>query len=1042
MSSLVNGFASSSEKRRRTPPILRLPPETLNAIFSYASSADLVNLALVSKAFHHLAAAQLYRSLSHVFTEDDTRTGHLAVDRLAGILDTLTTSDYNYATYIKEISLDTLHGGDAGERAAQEFKYEYSCGKFLNTLFLATIKKISALETFRWNVRVEISPAVFTALSNFPSLQHAHVRMQAGPSLHSAATSSSSTGPPPPPLTTVSIPPPSTSHHAHHHHHHHHHPPPPPPGPMPSYMVHTKSVFGDARPVKRLDVHKTTHSPRNFSRFSNLRSLAVLDMDTLEYIPEIAVCISSSATTLKNLKLSFSETLALKARKKTVTDVSDTETAPDDDDEGFQNDIMPLSPPVPLPPGMSQSLFGNTTTSNNDADVRRERGIQEKTLARIFGLEKDTPVQKRLEQVAEEAISAADKEILAELRTSSKEDVDRLFVEKLYSAVRDVSQNKSKYPSSSKGAKALEKIEKAAAKYLERNENADSYQKEKKKSFPSQKPPAKLPPLPKPGPVFSTGLTAPTFDYYGDSTPPEFPTMVFPSSSSHHPSSAKKSHAFMSKHTPVTYTAASSYMPKYNGTGPPLGTFKAKPNSGWKASGKAVINNSSSTSETGEMPLNNIQPANPQEMEQPAPPAEEKKSDDEFLDVVDMEHPEEASDSGEDQEFLDPTESSTDDEVPFADSGEEPGSGRSNGLFYDIGIDAGPSHKGKGKEPARDPSPMDMTRIESPTENYEDEDAIQEYIRLHHGIPLESISIHLIPVKPSVLCRAINICSLRHISLLNVGPQRPFWAMLSKLNQTTPLKLTSIHTDNVTPALLTFLNGLRCVEDLFMVERSSRSKVEPFASKTMVVIEDIRTLVLMKHMKHLRRLMIRNDDDNSWTLNKESVKLLARHGSQLKELVISLGSTNFHLLMQRLSGMRSLEVLHILFQQTDYCPSVLREVKSCAIDSVIQRPSLRVKYIAVTYGSSGSANTHVSMLTRTPPLKKPSAGKGKGKAVENLDSPAPGSAGKQCPWPTDDSDDDGFDFDREGRVVVSEGIKIRDVVDIKIWQKEIWDLRL
>jgi hypothetical protein len=71
------------------------------------------------------------------------------VDRLAGILETLTTSDYNYARYIKEISLDTVYSGEAGERASREFKYDYSCGKFLNTLLLATIKKISALETFR-----------------------------------------------------------------------------------------------------------------------------------------------------------------------------------------------------------------------------------------------------------------------------------------------------------------------------------------------------------------------------------------------------------------------------------------------------------------------------------------------------------------------------------------------------------------------------------------------------------------------------------------------------------------------------------------------------------------------------------------------------------------------------------------------------------------------------------------------------------------------------------------------------------------------------
>lgn len=114
-----------------------------------ASSSDLVNISLVSKSFRDIAAAQLYRSLSHIFVERDTRTGQLAVDRLTGVLDTLITSDYNYAAYIKEISLDTVQGSHIGMNVALEFKYGSSCGKFLNTLLLATIKKIPALESFR-----------------------------------------------------------------------------------------------------------------------------------------------------------------------------------------------------------------------------------------------------------------------------------------------------------------------------------------------------------------------------------------------------------------------------------------------------------------------------------------------------------------------------------------------------------------------------------------------------------------------------------------------------------------------------------------------------------------------------------------------------------------------------------------------------------------------------------------------------------------------------------------------------------------------------
>ncbi|KAL2367641.1 hypothetical protein RJ035_001266 [Blastomyces gilchristii] len=150
MYSPINGFGPSFyEKKPKKPPILCLPPETLNAIFSYASSSDLVNLSRVSKPFHDLAAAQLYRSLSHVFDERDPTTGQLTLGRLTGVLDTLTISDYNYAAYIKEISLDTVQDNRIDASVASEFKYRSSSGRFLNTLLLGTIKKIVALESFR-----------------------------------------------------------------------------------------------------------------------------------------------------------------------------------------------------------------------------------------------------------------------------------------------------------------------------------------------------------------------------------------------------------------------------------------------------------------------------------------------------------------------------------------------------------------------------------------------------------------------------------------------------------------------------------------------------------------------------------------------------------------------------------------------------------------------------------------------------------------------------------------------------------------------------
>ncbi|KKZ62455.1 hypothetical protein EMCG_03118 [[Emmonsia] crescens] len=1065
MSSPVNGFGASYEKRSKKPPILRLPPETLDAIFAYGSSSDLVNLALVSKPFHDLAAARLYNSLNHVFDERDTRTGQLAVDRLVGVLDTLTTSDYNYAEYIKEVSFDTVQGSQIGATVALEFKYGSSCGRFLNSLLLATIKKIAALESFRWNVRVEISPTIFATLGKHTSLQNVHVRLQDGLPTHSSSPMPLSSGP-----FTFTVPaptsiPPTTHHHQHHHQHHHY--PPPPADSMPSFMGN-----GDIKPVKRLNTRKLHHSTRNFSRFSSLKSLAVLDMDTLEYVPEIAECISSSSTTLKTLKLSFSETLALKARKKTVVDVSDTDTAQDDDDGGFINDPL-LPSPAPPPPVMSQSLFGNTSSSN-DADVRLERAAQEKALARIFGLEKETAVQKKLEKVADRAIWYADKEIQSALK-SSKHDVDRIFVESLAAVVRGLTQSKGAYVGSPKGIKALEKIEKAVATYLEKKETADGYRKEKKKPFTSQKHSHKVPPVPNQGTLFGVPAPKSALNFDEGSSPLQYPGMVYPPPPSQLPPSNKNIFSYPPK---SSYPLGPSYSPhgsmhKSNAMHP------AKPAPSWKPTGKDYVDYSPSTSDTGESTFktfqNNGQNEVPQQPTSILKPAE-KKFEDELHDMVDIEHPDDInSEDGDDQEFIDPTESSAEDEAPVPFSGNEPNGSQANGLSSDPEVHTSGSSR-KGKQPIRGSdswltsAPISGKHPDTGT-NDDTEDAIQAYIRLHHGIPVESLSIYLIPVRPSVLCRAINLSSLKHLCLLNVGAQRPFWAMLSKLHKTTPLQLTSVHTDNVTPSFLVFVNSLSYLEELFMVERSNRSKVESFAPKTQVVIEDIQKQVLIKHAKHLKRLMIRNDDDSSWALNRESVALIGKHGSALKELVVALTSPNFHLLMQHLNGLRSLRVLHILFTQNDYCTGVLREIRLCATDSIIQRPYLQVEYIAVSYSMNGPTATAVSRLERSRPCPFSRSKAGSKKVDSRVDrdegengdgdedrfdlpSPAARRAagslkgkGKDghVSWESEEEDthdeDDGEE-EGQGQVTVHDGVKLRDVTGVKVWQKEMWDLRL
>jgi len=91
----------------------------------------------------------LYRNFHIVFPDDDDRSYDSPIDGLAGGLDTFVTSDYNYAKHLKDLSLDTLSAGPKAENAYKSYLYSVSCGKFMNTLLLLTLRNARTLETFR-----------------------------------------------------------------------------------------------------------------------------------------------------------------------------------------------------------------------------------------------------------------------------------------------------------------------------------------------------------------------------------------------------------------------------------------------------------------------------------------------------------------------------------------------------------------------------------------------------------------------------------------------------------------------------------------------------------------------------------------------------------------------------------------------------------------------------------------------------------------------------------------------------------------------------
>lgn len=171
----------------------------------------------------------------------------------------------------------------------------------------------------------------------------------------------------------------------------------------------------------------------------------------------------------------------------------------------------------------------------------------------------------------------------------------------------------------------------------------------------------------------------------------------------------------------------------------------------------------------------------------------------------------------------------------------------------------------------------------------------RDYIRRTRGLTLSSLSIYLVPVKASVLSRSLNLSCLKQLTLLNVGNQVPIWGLLAKENKQRPLGLRSIFTDHVTEAFLTFASQLEEIHELFLLERDVKSKPESFAPRGSTIMDQIRRLVLKKHVRNLRRLMIRDESTGpNWDCNEKTMVLICTQGRNLKELALSM---NIHALV-------------------------------------------------------------------------------------------------------------------------------------------------
>lgn len=578
--------------------------------------------------------------------------------------------------------------------------------------------------------------------------------------------------------------------------------------------------------------------PPTLSGFKGLQSLAVLDIDELDIIPELQACIRNCAGTLTKLKLSFSDALASLARKPEPEPEPEFESDLDDEYE-------PLAAPVPAA----------HPAPNHDADramaalALDERKVQEAVLGKILGVtpsphkkprkasrhgkekqKKTDDTRAKTEQQFIAAMTSVTASLMTELSRTSKVEPSQEVIEMLGVAARKymdearsrgakqennqggatTSSQSGGQPSS--GAAAEESTQESGGPSTSFFGEAKASTKGKAKSV------AKAP---------QGGVDPDEIDI---EDPGEQLTME--------PGDPSTTDEPANEPTPSAPASSSA-------------SAAARPTRGKTEFGKALVGS-----------------------------LEEQKAEFEALtaklemfelqaDLLNKEIQQwRANDSSIDLPSLSQAESRL---LSFRRS------------VRDMKTEIAACHNRLAKK-----SESKRFKGAGSADNDAQLRQMRDYLRETRGLALRSLSIYLIPVKASVLSRAVDLRALHRLTLLNVGNQAPIWALLCKENAEAPLPLRKISTDNVSFFFLALVSQLEEVHELFMLERDAKSKPESFAPRTRTTIDDIRKLVLKKHMPTLRRLMIKNFYDTIWDVNEKTILLMCRQGRKLEELACSM----------------------------------------------------------------------------------------------------------------------------------------------------------
>ncbi|KAI0176044.1 hypothetical protein GGR52DRAFT_342374 [Hypoxylon sp. FL1284] len=894
---------ASKASTGRVSCVLDLPDEILKDICRNCNQSDWICLSLVCKRFRDLAASQLYRKFHIVFPDEDDPYFESPIDGLACGLYTFTTSEYNYAKHLREISLDTLSTGPKAETAYKPYQAGLSCGKFMNNLFLLTLRRAPSLDSFRWNIRVELDRAVYKALHDMKTLRHLHLRLHAGPSVYKT----------PPPL-----PYPATQH---------------PP---------------------KLGASAPSSAPKNlptFAPFRNIETMSVLDIDDLDMITEVKACIHNSSSTLRKVRLSFSNGLAMKARD------------PDADPYDSEDDDLQVTP-------AAQGTANRT---------QQERKAQEAVLGQLFEVE---PFRAKKSTISDELpVEGGQSEDAQGHRSAEGQRfIDELNV--VFSRMTSNLTGKDDFKLFEQH-ESLKSVIKAAEKYVgETDANADSPPTAQVEANSDENSEPNL------------HLDDDANDVQSSSR--ELLDRLFTTRDDEYESDLDDVDAEVTgqlfgdelvyiidrlTHTLNDPALGERVEPQMNSTSrlPATnqnGLVQSHNEDGFKQAISSLTKRTCAALKDTRNTLNLERHS--QEFSDGARQARES------LELL-------LQDAKEVQDELKAVEAETTD--PYTADAHTRG-------------ELCPSEKER------------------------------QYARDTRGIGLRSLSIHLIPIKASVLGKAIDLHSLRRIALLNVGEQKKFWVLMMKENKLKPLSLQKVFTDDVSLQFLQLVSELDRVTEVFMLRRSSKHRPASLAPTLEITLEQIRKFIFKRHLHTLQRLMIKNQADETWDMDIPTMRLVCSRGQALKELAVSMGMAVMHTFIRNVGSLVNLRALHVTtLRAQDTCLSVMRETRNFIVDAVCSGNGLKLEWLA--FGDEERA----SRLVRRQRVKKlESVTKSKEQTPGSYENNASGSFPVvPVAWdPLTEGEDDEFEsLLRHHEVDLIEGFAFYDVYGIRIFKKEV-----